>query len=231
MDGALRAVCGPGTPAAAAVDFHPWGTLIELKIKNTGATLARDVQFDFDEPLVTTHGADSARGSLMDLSLFKNGIPALVPGKEITLFFDQFPARIEANLPMTYKLKVSYESPFGKRYSEPTVLDLQMYVGTVGITQHGLHDIYNQLKTMTDMLKRWSDFEGLKVLTRSDIKRRNDGCVRSGIRTRQRRRPTERFQSSRRPRTRRSLLSQCSVVSPEKGLAQKNGLHPLSTPA
>ena len=155
------------------VDFHPWSTLIELKIKNTGATLARDVQFDFDEPLVTTHDANSGRGSLMDLSLFKNEIPALVPGKEITLFFDQFPARLEAGLPMTYKLQVSYESPSGKRYSEPTVLDLQMYVGTGGITRHGLHDIHKQLKTMADTLKRWSDFEGLKVLTRSDIKRRN----------------------------------------------------------
>jgi hypothetical protein len=56
------------------IDFHPWSTIIELKITNTGRTLARDVRFAFDPPLTTTHDT-SGRGNLMELNVFKTGIP------------------------------------------------------------------------------------------------------------------------------------------------------------
>ena len=80
------------------IDFHPWSTIIELKITNIGSTLARNVQFEFEPPLATSHDDTAGRGSLMDLNLFKNGIPSLAPTKEIRLFFDQFPARLAGGL-------------------------------------------------------------------------------------------------------------------------------------
>jgi hypothetical protein len=155
------------------IDFHAWHTIIELRITNIGTTLARDVRFDFDPALASTHDATSSRGSLIDLHLFKNGIPALPPGKEITFFFDQYPPRIDQGLPMTYQVRASYTDPAGKAYAETTVLDLLMYRGTGGITRHDIHDIHKQLEAIAKEMKRWSDFDGLKVLTRDDLKNRN----------------------------------------------------------
>jgi hypothetical protein len=37
------------------VDFDAWSTIVEIRITNIGKTIARDVRFDFDPPLVSTH--------------------------------------------------------------------------------------------------------------------------------------------------------------------------------
>jgi hypothetical protein len=155
------------------IDFEAWQTIIELKITNTGRTLARNVRFEFDPPLASTHDESGGRGPLMELNIFKNGIPSLAPGKDITIFFDRYPARAEKKLPMTYSVHVSYTDTAGKHYSEPFWLDLTMYLGTGGVTRHGLHDIHKQLKVIADTLKKWTDYSGLKVMTRADIKERN----------------------------------------------------------
>jgi hypothetical protein len=140
------------------IDFDVWSTIIELVIKNIGSTLANDIKFEVDPPFITTDDDLQGRGSLTELNLFKNGIPSLPPEKEITTYFDQFPARLEAGLPLTYDVCVSYSSPSGKTYSERSVLDLAMYVGTGGVTRHDLHDVHNQLekiaKTLDELSKR-----------------------------------------------------------------------------
>jgi hypothetical protein len=153
------------------IDFEPWSTIVEIRITNIGKTIARDIHFEFDPPLESTH--DAANGAVADLSVFKDGIPSLAPAKEIKIFFDQFPARVEAKLPLTYRVQVSYRDHAGDAYSESMVLDLAAYVGTGGITRYGLHDIYSQIKAIADSVKRWTDLSGLKVLTRRDIKERN----------------------------------------------------------
>jgi hypothetical protein len=188
------------------IDFHPRSTIIELNITNIGRTLARDVRFAFDPPLTTTHDEAPGRGNLMELNVFKTGIPSLAPGKKIKLFFDRFPARFEKRLPLTYDVKVSYKDPAGKPYSEPTVLDLSMYLGTGGITRHDIHDVHKRLKEIADSMKRWTDFSGLKVLTRADIERRNE--EREAWSRREKPRPRARTIREHRttPRRRRSRL-------------------------
>jgi hypothetical protein len=156
------------------IDFHPWSSIIELVITNVGSTLARDVRFNFTPRLETTHDEQGGRGKIADLNVFQKGIPALAPGREIKMFFDQFPARLEAGLPMTYAVRVSYSDPKGKPLAEETVLDLEAYVGTGGITRRGLHDIHRQLEEIAKSVKRWTDWDGLKVLTREDRGRRRD---------------------------------------------------------
>ena len=155
------------------IDFNAWQTIVEVTITNAGATLARDVRFEFDQPFVSTHDGSAGReDGISGLSVFKNGISSLAPGKEIRLFFDQFPARVQADLPMTYDVSVSYRDGTGRMYSEPQVLDLQMYLGTGGITRYGLHDIHAQLKKIAQTLERWSDKNGVKIVTAEDRKRR-----------------------------------------------------------
>jgi hypothetical protein len=154
------------------IDFHLWKPIIELIIKNVGATLARKVLFEFNPPLTTTHDDMPGRGNLMDLNLFKHGIPSLAPGKEITLFFDEYLARNGRNLPQSYEVQVSYEDTVGDDYTELMVLDLAMYLGTGGVTRHGLHDIHKRMEEISGSLKKWTDYAGLKVLTAGDLRRR-----------------------------------------------------------
>ena len=67
---------------------------------------------------------------------------------------------------------MTYTDPSGRSYSDRAVLDLDIYYDSGGITQHGLHDIHKQLKRITNNLKNWTDPEGLRVLTRDDLKTR-----------------------------------------------------------
>jgi len=161
------------------IDFHPSrSTFIELKITNTGRTLATNVSFDFDKPLRTTLDYIEGRGDLMALSLFSKPMPGLAPGKEITVLFDQFPDRLQAGLPLTYSVAVSYSDPAGNTYErETSILDLEMYIGTGGITQNDLHDVHARLTEIAGNIKRWTDSGGLKVLTRGDLRRRRAELV------------------------------------------------------
>src|SRR5206468_1381830 len=106
---------------------HPERTVIELVITNLGSTLARDVRFEFTPPIASTHDGEAARGPVADLRIFRNGIPSLPPGKKVSIFFDRFPPRLEAELPLTYEVRASYHDGDGRRFEENQVLDLEMY--------------------------------------------------------------------------------------------------------
>ena len=93
------------------VDFEP-GYLVYLTVENLGRTMARDVRIQFDKPLEST----LERPYELDESpLFSRPIPALPPGKKIRVLFDQFPARLDTGLPLTYDVKVRYRGPTGRK--------------------------------------------------------------------------------------------------------------------
>ena len=159
------------------IDFLLFEVAIEIRIANIGSTLARDVRFEFDRPLESTQdGNDWKVGAL---NIVTSGIPSLAPGREIPLFFDLFPARIKAGLPLTYSVQVSYSDAYRKRrYSEQMVLDLEAFLGTGAVTRNGLHEVHKELKSIATTIHRWSDRSGLKVLTRADIRARDVDFVR-----------------------------------------------------
>lgn len=150
------------------LDFEIVGSVIvELHVRNIGATLARDVRFEFDKPLETT--AASGDWNLADLSLFRDGIPYLAPGKVIKVLFDQFVTREEKGLPRAYTVIVTYaDAKRTNHYREQIVLDLNTYVGTNGINQDGLHELHKQLKDLVKNIERWTDSRGLKIVTTDD---------------------------------------------------------------
>lgn len=153
------------------IDLEPWNPFLDLKITNVGKTIARDVTFHFDPPLKTAK--DEAHGlvPIGETNLFKHGIASFPPGKQITLFFDRYPDRIERGLTDRYDVCISYADPTGKRYSEQTVLDLAMYRDIGEITRYGIHDVHNRLKEIATTLSRWTHPEGLKVMTYAERKR------------------------------------------------------------
>ncbi len=141
------------------IDFVPvTGVVIEIRVKNIGATLARNVRFEFEPALKSTHDSEGTRGPVADLKLFQDGIPALVPGREIKVFFDRYPELVKAALPKQYDVTIHYEDRHGRQLDEErTVLDLVMLEGTGGVTRHGLHDIHKQLEKISKTLAGWAN--------------------------------------------------------------------------
>lgn len=156
------------------IDFRVHQTVIEIVITNVGATLARDVRFEFDQPLVSAYDSEpGSRRKVAEIGMLSDGIASLAPHKEMKVFFDRFPSRAEAGLPMTYKATVSYGDPSGQEYVEEQVLDLNVYVGTGGIRQDGLHEIHTQVKKIAEQMEKWTDWDGLRIITSSDIDERD----------------------------------------------------------
>jgi hypothetical protein len=93
------------------VDFEP-GFLVYLTVANLGRTMARDVSIRFDKPLESTL---SGPREIDESPLFREPIPTLPPGKKIRVLFDQYAARMEAKLPLTYDVTLRYKGPTGKK--------------------------------------------------------------------------------------------------------------------
>jgi hypothetical protein len=130
------------------LDFSYYEMFAQLTIKNIGATLARDVTFEVDPPWKTALDDDpSYPYVLADSYIFREGIPTLPPGKEITMVFDREPERSKAGLPDRYEVTVIYRGdPFGREYTEHIVLDLGIYRDRGPIHFAGLHEIHQLLE-------------------------------------------------------------------------------------
>jgi hypothetical protein len=153
------------------LDFEiVFSVFVELHVRNVGATLARDVRFEFDQPIETT--VRTKDWNISELSMFRDGIPFLAPGKVIKILFDQFVNREEKGLPRRYVVKVTYTDSHRNPYSEHVVLDLSTYVGTNGVNQEGLPEIYRQLKELVKNVESWTDSNGVKIVTTADQERR-----------------------------------------------------------
>lgn len=147
------------------VDFEPMrevgGSYMELVVRNTGLTTARDVSIDFKPELATTFDDDPNIASftekpLRDHAIFKSGIPSMPPGREYRVLFDSMADRFEAGgLPHKYDVNVYYTDSFGERRDLPQVVDLGMYYGRIRIDRHGLHH-------MAKTLRAWAKADGVK---------------------------------------------------------------------
>lgn len=101
--------------------------LVEMTVKNFGATLARNVRISFDPPL---EGAGRAEG-VAAMRFIKEGIPSMPPNKEVVATFEIRPHAKELAWPRTYSVTVSCDDFRGKAI-EPSleyVIDLGAYEG------------------------------------------------------------------------------------------------------
>ena len=145
------------------VDFEP-GFLVYLTVENLGRTMARDVRIQFGKPLETT--LERPR-EIDETPLFREAIPTLPPGKKIRVLFDQFPARLEAGLALTYDVDVSYKGPTGKKPLKDTYrLDLGMYVGSA-LPPKGIPELATEVENIRKEIEKWkgSNLRGLLVHT------------------------------------------------------------------
>lgn len=160
------------------VDFEP-GFLVYLTVENLGRTMARDVRISFDKPLISTF---RDRRQLDESPLFREPIPALPPGKKISVLFDQFTERMKAQLPLTYDVEVRYRGPTGKEWPPETyTLDLGIYVDSP-LPSKGIPELVAEVKNISEEIKKWrgGGLSGLLVHTldqrrqdRIEARRRN----------------------------------------------------------
>lgn len=173
--GELRDSREETTRPFVVIDFDAWKTLIYLKVKNVGQSIARNVTFKFSPPLESTWDGKHGEGEyrVAELEMFAAGIPSLAPAKEHSTIFDQFPDRLPAGLPNRYDVEVSYEGPNGRKYTDRQTLSLDHYVGLLRAEQKGLHDLATTLDKLLREIKRWgASGGGLRVATDADLQAR-----------------------------------------------------------
>jgi hypothetical protein len=136
---------------------------IHLTIENVGPTVARNVRLEFAEPLKSTFEDPwPPEGS----KLLSDGIPTLPPRKRFRFFFDSFPERLSAGLPMTFAVTVRYSGGPQDRprpYEDRYILDLTFLTGLGEVRQKGSHEIAESLEALLKEVKRWTDgTQGIK---------------------------------------------------------------------
>jgi hypothetical protein len=144
------------------VDFEP-GFLVYLMVENLGRTMARDVTIRFDKPLESTL---SRPHEIDESPLFREPIPTLPPGRKIRVLFDQYGARLDAKLPLTYDVTLRYKGPTGKKeWEHPYRLDLGIYLGSA-LPPKGLPELVAEVETIRKELEKWKGgIRGLLVQT------------------------------------------------------------------
>lgn len=115
-----------------------------LVVKNTGKTMAKDIQFRFEPELMTGFGNKPRR---MEIEFLQQGIKSLAPEQEIRTTFDVISNYKEDNLPMTYNVQVSYSSGLQTERTETEhVIDLSMFNGLSVLEKKNEQDLIKAIE-------------------------------------------------------------------------------------
>ncbi len=126
--------------------------MIYLVVKNIGKSTAQDVKIQFKPKLADNSGED-----ISELPVFKNGITSLSPGQEIRTFVDSSSAFLfgQNDQPLTYIVKISFNGwPKDTLKVTEQVLDLTADKRSSNITQHGRHDLTNEVEKISRNIER-----------------------------------------------------------------------------
>jgi hypothetical protein len=148
------------------------GYLIFFEVTNMGTSLARDIQIAINPPLESAIDIDVRK-----LKMLNEGIATLPPGKKLRTFFDMSFRRTEdrPDLPMTYTATVQYADEKRKRsFTETYDLDLDQYMNMQFVTNHGLDDIYEEMKRTRKVMEKWGCNGGKGLLTMSPEESRRE---------------------------------------------------------
>jgi len=133
-------------PYVVAYFDIPYGKpCIYLVIKNVGKSVAKDVKLEFQPPLKNSKGEE-----INDIPLIKDGIGSIPPGYEIRTFFDSGISYFnKSNLPLTYKVKISYSG--GLRLDTRNieqVMDLSAFKGLIFLNEKGMHELVKEVEKL-----------------------------------------------------------------------------------
>jgi hypothetical protein len=133
-------------PSAAAPQ------IIDIVVRNFGATVAHNVQIEVTPPLRRTVPSGEEEVWLFDR------LPVLVPGQEWRTLWDFAPSRASSDLPDRYEAVVSYEDSRGKRLPPLRyVLDWGTHSGRQMVVTYTLHDAAKALREINSKMSRWQE--------------------------------------------------------------------------
>ncbi len=138
---------------------------MDIVIRNTGNTVATDVQFAFDPPLQSMLGENNPRYRVGETAMLTRGIPTLPPGREHRLLFDNMPTRYESALPRSYNCVVTFKDARKRSHTLEYRLDLDMYFGLMTITVYGAHETAKALQELSKTVQNWTSNRGFEVWT------------------------------------------------------------------
>lgn len=127
--------------------FDIEGYLIYLVIKNLGKSVAKNVKLEFQPPLKNSKGE-----KISDIPLIKAGIGSIPPGYEMRTFFDGVNSYFnKSDLPLTYKVKVSYSGGLrsGTRNIE-LIMDLSAFQNLGIREEKGMHELVEKVEKLVE---------------------------------------------------------------------------------
>jgi hypothetical protein len=137
------------------VDVAFRSIVVDLVVRNIGATAATNVIVFFDEPVTSSR---SNGVEWPTTPLFTTGMPLMAPGRIIRFLLDTFPGRETAGLPMTLRGQVSYRSP-GPRprtYTDTFDINLEVYRQSL-IPEKGLPELIKEVEILRKEVEKWTD--------------------------------------------------------------------------
>ena len=127
--------------------------IMSLVVKNTGKTIATNVKFQFEPPLMTSMGGNQE----FKPYFLREGIKSLIPNQEVRTIFDETSTYRESGLPTTYKVTTSYFNTLrNKEVETEHTLDLSIFESLIALGER--YKVTNT-KTVDEM---FSEFNELK---------------------------------------------------------------------
>jgi len=134
MRAARELATAPNVIAYLHVDHR---AIAGIAIKNIGNGIARDIKIHIEPDLQTSKDFDP-----MKMSIFENGIDALVPGQEILAFLDVTNAYFKQELPVRYDTTIDFSGGINdKKYRNHCVVDFQAYKGLMETPLKTVHEL------------------------------------------------------------------------------------------
>lgn len=104
-------------------DFHSRHGLVQLRVKNTGATAAHDLSLEWDQELTNSNG--------VKIGFFakdgRAGVTVLMPSDSISQIIDVPHAFLPRHPDGEYTGRLTFKDPSGRSYNRPFRLDARPY--------------------------------------------------------------------------------------------------------
>jgi hypothetical protein len=130
------------------------GWMIFLSVENIGSTVARQVTFEFEPPLVSTLDEP---WPFKESILLNEGIESVPPRRRHRIIFDSAISRMNSeSLPKRHLAVVRYSDDEGHEYVDRYTLDLGAMMHT-SPDEKGLPELVKEIEGIRKQLKRWTD--------------------------------------------------------------------------
>lgn len=126
--------------------------IIDLVVKNYGATAATDVRISLDPwPMRSVAGGQPERVEIPEV------IPVLAPGQEWRTMWDSGLTRQSSSLPDRHEGKVTFRGIKNTARESDVVLDWTIYKTRQWVEVRGIHDAAVALREMKTIMKKWNE--------------------------------------------------------------------------